>query len=175
MREFCAMRLPNQLYITVCWMRRRAATGVGRLDHPAATAASSRSSSIAETGAIAAVTWSGWVTASWTENSEIGRRLWNRAGSIGRSHHSCKRMVKAQPRKWLRFGIDHVFQVVDRLANGLLEQRKEQLVLAVEVLVEATQLLRPVDDLLDREVGGALLVDQLEGRIEVSLGALLSA
>jgi hypothetical protein len=82
----------------------------------------------------------------------------------------------AQPCKWFRLGVYHVLQVVDRLANGLLEQRKEQLVLAVEVLVEAAQgLLRPVDDLLDREVGAALLVDQLEGRIEVPLDALLGA
>jgi hypothetical protein len=50
----------------------------------------------------------------------------------------------------------------------------EELVLAVEVLVEATQrLLRAVDDLLDREVGGSLLVDQRECRIQVRLDALL--
>src|SRR5262249_56436229 len=42
------------------------------------------------------------------------------------------------------------------------------------VLVEAAQrLLRTVDDLLDREVGRALLVDQLEGGIHESLDALL--
>src|SRR5262249_5974686 len=45
--------------------------------------------------------------------------------------------------------------------------------LAVEVLVEAAQrLLRPLDDLLDRELGRALLVDQLEGRVEKALDAL---
>src|SRR5207244_9468610 len=52
----------------------------------------------------------------------------------------------------------------------------QQLVLAVEVLVEAAQrLLRTVDDLLDRELGRAALVDQLEGGIEEALNALLRA
>ena len=50
--------------------------------------------------------------------------------------------------------VDRGADVVARLADGLLEQREHQLVLAVEVLVEAAErLLRPVDDLLDRELG----------------------
>ncbi len=55
----------------------------------------------------------------------------------------------------------------DRLAHLLLEQREEQLVLAVEVLVEAAQrLLRPVDDLLHRELGRPLLGDDLAGGVQ---------
>src|SRR5437667_12475969 len=59
-------------------------------------------------------------------------------------------------------GVDRVAEVGGRLEDGVFEQCQEELVLAVEVLVEATQrLLRAVDDLLDREVGAALLVDEL--------------
>ena len=60
----------------------------------------------------------------------------------------------------------------DGLAHLLFEQREQELVLAVEVLVEAAQrLLRPVDDLLDRELGRALLVDDLAGRVQELLHA----
>ena len=64
--------------------------------------------------------------------------------------------------------------VLDRLADGFLEEREQQLVLAVEVLVEPSQrLLRAVDDLLDRELARALVVDQLERRIQEALDTLL--
>ena len=60
----------------------------------------------------------------------------------------------------------------DRLAHLLLEQREEELVLAVEVLVEAAQrLLRTVDDLLHGELGRALLADDLACRVQELLHA----
>ncbi len=74
------------------------------------------------------------------------------------------------------FGSDHALEIFGRLAKGLFEQREEQLVLAVEVLVEASQrLLRLIEDLLDGEVGRPLLVDQRERGIQESLDALLGA
>jgi hypothetical protein len=80
----------------------------------------------------------------------------------------------AQPRQRIGLGVDHGPEVLDRLAHRLLEQREQQLVLAVEVLVEAAQrLLRPVDHLLDGELGRALLVDELEGGVEEPLHPLL--
>src|SRR5262249_40221081 len=67
-------------------------------------------------------------------------------------------------------------QIVERLAYALLEEREEQLVLAVEVLVETAQrLLRVIDDFLDRELGRPPLVDQRERRIHEALHALLGA
>src|SRR5262245_23850010 len=82
----------------------------------------------------------------------------------------------AQPRQRLGLGGDRGAEVLDRLAHALLEQREQQLVLAVEVLVEPAQrLLRAVDHLLDRELAGALLVDQGEGRLQQTLDALLRA
>ena len=67
-------------------------------------------------------------------------------------------------------------EILERLADGLLEEREEQLVLAIEVLVEPSQrLLRAIDDLLDRELGRAPLVYQRETRIQDSLNALLRA
>src|SRR4029079_7653588 len=63
-----------------------------------------------------------------------------------------------------------------RLADAFFEEREEQLVLAVEGLVEPSQrLLGAIDDLLDRELGRAPLVDQRERRIQESLDALLRA
>ena len=109
----------------------------------------------------------------------IGRRLCvpRLRGFSDGSHHSCSRIVNARSRS-SGSGLDSTTacEVVGRLADRLLEQREEQLVLAVEVLVEAAQrLLRPVDDLLDRELGRALLVDQLERGVEEALDALLGA
>jgi hypothetical protein len=50
----------------------------------------------------------------------------------------------------LGLGGQRLAQILDRLADVLLQQREQQLVLAVEVLVEASQgLLGSVDDLLD--------------------------
>src|SRR4029077_6970924 len=74
----------------------------------------------------------------------------------------------------IRRRLDDTSEVVGRLADGLLEEGEEQLILAVEVLVEPAQrLLRPVDDLLDRELGRPLIVDELERRVEEALDALL--
>ena len=82
----------------------------------------------------------------------------------------------AESRERIRFGRDDLADVVPGLADGFLEQGEHQFVLAVEVLVEAAQrLLRPVDDLLDRELGRAFLVDQLERGIEEALHPLLGA
>jgi hypothetical protein len=76
----------------------------------------------------------------------------------------------------LGLGFDGLADVLDRLPDGFLEEREQQLVLAVEVLVEPSQrLLRAVDDLLDRELGGALGIDQLERGIQESLDTLLGA
>ena len=81
---------------------------------------------------------------------------------------------RAEPAERIGLRGDGSADVVAGLADGLLEQREHQLVLAVEVLVEAAQrLLRPVDDLLDREVGRAPLVDQLERGVEEALHPLL--
>ena len=56
---------------------------------------------------------------------------------------------------------------VDRDTHLLLEQGEQELVLAVEVLVEAAQrLARPVDDLLHGEVDRSLLGDDLARRVE---------
>ena len=84
-------------------------------------------------------------------------------------------MVNARrQRERVGLRLDDRAEVVGRLADRLLEQREQQLVLAVEVLVEAAQrLLRPVDHLLDRELGRALLVDELERGVEEPLDALL--
>ena len=146
---------------------------------PAAFASPTSSTMIRETGAIAAFTWSGWSTASWTENSMIGRRLCvpRLRGFSDGSHHSCRRIVNARRRSsGPVVDVDHGLEVVGRLANGLLEQCEQELVLAVEVLVEAAErLLRLVDDLLDRELGRSLLVDQLERGVEEALHPLLGA
>ena len=76
----------------------------------------------------------------------------------------------------VRLRRDHGVQVVARLADGFLEQREEQLVLAVEVLVEpAHRLLGAVDDLLDRELGRPLFVHQRERGVEEALDPLLGA
>ena len=93
------------------------------------------------------------------------------------SHHSWSRIVNgAEPLERIGLRVDGRADVVVRLADGLLEQGEHELVLAVEVLVEAAQrLLRAVDDLLDRELGRALLVDQLERGVEEALHALLGA
>ena len=81
-----------------------------------------------------------------------------------------------QPRERLGFGLHGRADVLRRLAERLLEQREQQLVLAVEVLVEPAQrLLRAVDHLLDGELGRALLVDQLERGVQQALDALLGA
>src|SRR5205085_11448769 len=65
------------------------------------------------------------------------------------------------------------FEFDRRLAYRLFEQRKEQLVLAGEVLVEAAQrLARTLDDLLDRELFVGRLEHQLERGVEESLHAL---
>ena len=109
----------------------------------------------------------------------IGRRLWVRALArllrrIAPLVQPDRERVEAFER--LGLGLDDGLQVVGRFADRLLEQREQQLVLAVEVLVEAAQrLLRPVDDLLDRELGRALLVDQRERGVEEPLDALLGA
>ena len=70
-----------------------------------------------EIGAIAALTRSGWLTASCTENSEIGRRLWAprlRGVSAG-SHHSWRRIVKARRRSsGSDLGVDDLADVVER-------------------------------------------------------------
>ena len=77
---------------------------------------------------------------------------------------------------WLGLRLDRLADVVGRLANGLLEQRQEKLILAIEMLVEGAQrLLGAVDDLLDREVSRALLVDEREGSVEECLDPLLGA
>ena len=89
---------------------------------------------------------------------------------------SRNRWARCSARERVGLGVDHLVQVVDGLGDGLLEQREQQLVLAVEVLVEAAQrLLRPFDDLLDRELGRALLVDQLERGVDEPLRPLLGA
>ena len=76
----------------------------------------------------------------------------------------------------LGLGLHGRAEILERLADALLEEREEQLVLALEVLVEPSQrLLRAIDDLLDRELGRAPLVDQRERRIQESLNALLRA
>ena len=83
---------------------------------------------------------------------------------------------RAEPVDRIGLGLDDGDEVFGRLAHRLLEEREEQLVLAVEVLVEAAQrLLRAVDDLLDRELGRALLVDQLERGVEEALDPLFGA
>ena len=77
---------------------------------------------------------------------------------------------------WLGLRLDRLADVVGRLANGLLEQGEQQLVFPVEVLIEGAQrLLRTVNDLLDREVSRALLVDEREGSVEECLDPLLGA
>src|SRR5262245_18673274 len=77
---------------------------------------------------------------------------------------------RAEPLERPGFRLDGLVAVLDRLADDLLEQREQQLVLAVEVLVEPSQrLLRAVDDLLDRELARPLLVDELERRVQESL------
>ena len=82
----------------------------------------------------------------------------------------------AQSLERLGLGLHGRAEILERLADALLEEREEQLVLAVEVLVEPSQrLLRAIDDLLDRELGRAPLVDQRERRIQESLDALLRA
>ena len=69
---------------------------------------------------------------------------------------------------------DRLPQVVRSGAHRLLEQRKKELVLAGEVLVEAPErLARPLHDLLDREVLARLAVHEVERRVEEALHALL--
>ena len=81
-----------------------------------------------------------------------------------------------QPRERIGLGVDGAADVVDGFAHRLLEQGQDELVLAVEVLVETAQrLLRALDDLLDREIGRAVLVDELEGRVEDALHPFLGA
>src|SRR5213075_204905 len=83
---------------------------------------------------------------------------------------------RTQPIEWVRRRVRDRGEVVGRFVHGLFEQREEELVLAVEVLVERAQrLLRPIDDLLDRELGGALLVDERKRGVEKTLHALLGA
>ena len=67
-----------------------------------------------------------------------------------------------------RIAVDgHPLHPGDRLAHLLFEQGEQELVLAVEVLVEAAQrLLRAVDHLLHGELGRALLADDLAGRVQ---------
>ena len=143
----------------------------------AATAASSSSINVRETGAIAACTRSGWVTASCTENSLIGRRLCPpRLRGVPDGLAPLVEPDRERVQALQRFGLrlDHGAQVVGGFADRLFEQREQELVLAVEVLVEAAhRLLRPVDHLLDRELGRALLVDQLERGVEEALDPLL--
>jgi signal transduction histidine kinase len=82
----------------------------------------------------------------------------------------------AQPLEWPGLRRDGLAQILDRLADALLEQREQELVLAIEIMVEAAQrLLRAVDDLLDRELARAGLVDQLERGIQEPLDLLLGA
>ena len=79
-----------------------------------------------------------------------------------------------QPVHGIRLRRDHGLQVIARFADGLLEQREKELVLAVEVLVEpAHRLLRAVDDLLDRELGRPFFVHQRERGVEEALDPLL--
>ena len=180
MRALSASRLPNQLYITVCWMSAAARRVSAHVDRAGGVRGLSTSSTIIrETGAIAAFTWSGWSTASCTENSMIGRRLC--VPALARLLRRITPLVqpdreRAEALERLGRRLDDVAEIVGRLANRLLEQGEQQLVLAVEVLVEAAErLLRLVDDLLDRELGRALLVDQLERGVEEALDPLLGA
>src|SRR5882757_3693763 len=63
--------------------------------------------------------------------------------------------------------------LLGRAAQRILEQGEQELVLTVELQVEASQrLARPVDDLLDREVGAALLDDDRLCRVKETLNAL---
>ena len=83
---------------------------------------------------------------------------------------------RAQARERIGLRVDDRADVVVRFTDGLLEQGEHELVLAVEVLVEAAErLLRAVDDFLDGELGRALLVDELERGVEEALRALLGA
>src|SRR5262249_34679403 len=82
----------------------------------------------------------------------------------------------AQARERIGLGVRGRAQIRERLADALFEEREQQLVLAVEMLVEtAERLLRAIDDLLDREVARAPFVDQCERRIQQALDALFGA
>ena len=89
-RGFVTRRLPNQLYITVCWMSgavRRVSSDRDRASPRPRRSTSSRSIA-RDRRHRRASTRSGCVTASCTENSEIGRRLCDprlRGASAGRT------------------------------------------------------------------------------------------
>ena len=178
MRAFSASRLPNQLYITVCWIERAGAPRVVDLDRAGRDGGVERARAACARSAPSRPSpgRDGRPRAA-PRTPMIGRRLCvpRLRGVSAGSHHSCSRIVNACSRSSGSVFVSTTpAEVVGRLADRLLEQREQQLVLAVEVLVEAAQrLLRAVDDLLDRELGRALLVDQLERGVEEPLHALL--
>ena len=178
-RGFWTRRFMSQLYITVCWISRAARRvslsvdgagrdrGVEQLDQHARDRGHHRGQAL---GVL---------------DRELQRELRDR-NAVVRSALAARpeRLAPfvetdregAQPLERFGFGLDGLAEVLERLADDLLEQREQQLVLAVEVLVEPAQrLLRAIDDLLDRELGRALLVDQAERRVHQPLDALLGA
>ena len=73
-----------------------------------------------------------------------------------------------QPLERVGLRRQHLVEMHDRRTDGVLEEREEQLVLAVEILVEAAQRLAgALDDLLDREVVAVL--HEVECRVEEAL------
>src|SRR5262245_11867314 len=116
---------------------------------------------------------------------ELQRELRDREAVVGSALAACTERLAplvetdregAQARERLGLGLYGRTEILERLANALLEEREEQLVLAFEVLVEPAQgLLRAIDDLLDRELARAPFVDQRERRIQEALDALFGA
>ncbi len=177
MRALSTSRLPNQLYITVCCMSAAARRVSVTVIAPAAFGGVDELAHHPRDGRHRRLHPLGMV------DGELHRELHDRPavvrGTLARLLRRIAPLV--QPDRERAELVDRVGrrlddepQVVGGFAHGLLEQREQQLVLAVEVLVEAAQrLLRPVDDLLDRELGRALLVDQREGGVEEALDPLL--
>src|SRR5205085_7312396 len=77
--------------------------------------------------------------------------------------------------EWLLLVLDPSLELIRCRADGLLEERQQQLLLPAEVLVEAPQRLpRLLDHVLDGEVLPRLAVaQQLEGGVDEALHAVL--
>ena len=149
--------------------RGSAPSGAARPRPARAVSTVSRSSS----GACARLTSAGWVSSSRGANSVnsarcasgSGRESSNSSWTAVRSASIGSGWASAAAAIW-----------IGHPAQRVLEQGQQQLVLAVEVLVEAAQRLAgDVDDLLHGEVGGALVGDDGLRGVEEPLDPLLGA
>ncbi len=160
--------------MTVSMVRAAARRGsVPGRSWPASAAAAVRVVSRSSRGAWARRTSAGWVSSSRGAKSvNSGRRA---AGSGRDSSNSSWTAVRSAP-MGVGLGVGGGGDLGGGAAQRVFEQGEQELVLAVEVLVEAAQRLAgAVDDFLNGEVGGALFGDDGLGGVQEPLDALLGA